>query len=182
MNFDSVPRASFAYRRLREYPITGGPSTLRESIGGRNIREIAERLLSALGWAGIAMVEFRVDPRDGRPKLLEVNPRFWGSLHHAILCDMDFPFLLCALAMQGDIPPVQAYRVGVKSRSVLHGELFHFLAHPDRLRLKPALHDLSIPDDVLSVHDPLPALGRIASIIPLFYDRELQGIVGIRGN
>jgi predicted ATP-grasp superfamily ATP-dependent carboligase len=172
MNFASEPKASFAYRRLREYPIAGGPSTLRESIWYPELQERAERLLVSLGWTGVAMVEFKVDPRDGDPKLLEVNPRFWGSLHHAIVCGVDFPFLVCRLAMDGDVDRVSGYRVGFRSRSLFHGELMHFLANPNRFHLTPGIHDLSIPDDVLSVDDPLPTLGRIASLVTLVSDGE----------
>jgi hypothetical protein len=106
-----------------------------------------------------------------------VNPRFWGSLHHAVLCGVDFPWLLCRLAMDGDVDSVDGYRVGVKSRSLLHGELMHFLASPERWRLRPALYDFSIPDDVLSAEDPLPTLGRIASLAALVGDRELRTIM-----
>jgi predicted ATP-grasp superfamily ATP-dependent carboligase len=176
MNFASEPRASFAYRRLREYPVSGGPSTLRESIRHPDLQATTERLLSSLGWVGVAMAEFKVDPRDGRPKLLEVNPRFWGSLHHAILCGVDFPGLLCRLALDGDVERLAGYRVGVKSRSLLHGEVMHFLKCPERFRLRPALTDFSIPDDVLSTEDPLPTLGRIASLIALVRDRDLRGM------
>ena len=176
MNFASEPRASFAYRRLREYPIAGGPSTLRESIWNPELRETAESLLSLLGWVGVAMVEFKVDPRDGRPKLLEVNPRFWGSLHHAIACGVDFPFLLYSLAMEGDVARVDEYQVGGRSRSLLHGDLLHFLKNPNRFRLKPAFHDFSISDDVLSKDDPFPTLGRIASLVALALDKDLRAI------
>ena len=176
MNFASEPRASFVYRRLREYPIAGGPSTLRESIRGPELAETAERLLSLLGWVGVAMVEFKVDVRDGRPKLLEVNPRFWGSLQHAILCGVDFPFLLYRLAVDGDVDRVESYRVGVRSRSLLHGELLHFVRNPRRFRLRPALCDFSIPDDVLSADDPLPTLGRIASLAAWAFHKELRAM------
>ena len=177
LNFASEPRASFAYRRLREFPIAGGPSTLRESIRRPELQETAERLLSALGWVGVAMVEFKVDARDGRPKLLEVNPRFWGSLHHAIVCGVDFPFLTCRLALDGDVARVPEYRVGVQSRSVLHGELLHFLKSRERFRLRPRLYDCSIADDVLSAKDPLPTLGRILSLLACVWDRDLRAIV-----
>lgn len=176
MNFASEARASFAYRRLREYPITGGPSTLRESTWNPGLQESAERLLSCLGWVGVAMVEFKVDPRDGRPKLLEVNPRFWGSLHHAIVCGVDFPFLLYRLAVEGDVDRVRGYQVGAKSRSLLHGDLLHFLKNPDRFHLKPALYDFSIPDDVLSADDPLPTVGRIVSLVALLLDMDLRAM------
>jgi predicted ATP-grasp superfamily ATP-dependent carboligase len=177
MNFASVPRASFAYRRLREYPASGGPSTLRESIRDPDIRATTERLLSLLGWVGVAMAEFKVDPRDGRPKLLEVNPRFWGSLHHAILCGVDFPWLLCRMAVDGDADRVTGYEVGVRSRSLLHGDAMRFLTGPERFRLRPALCDFSIPDDVLSADDPWPTLGRVASLFALVGDRDLRAMV-----
>jgi predicted ATP-grasp superfamily ATP-dependent carboligase len=175
-NFASEPRAAFVYRRIREYPPSGGPSTVRESIRDPGLQATAERLLSLLGWVGVAMVEFKVDPRDGQAKLLEVNPRFWGSLHHAILCGVDFPWLLCRLAVEGDVEPQGAYRVGVRSRSLLHGEAMHFLASPERWRLRPALWDFSVPDDVLSADDPLPVVGRIVSLAALLGDRDLRTI------
>lgn len=174
MGFDAAPRASFVYRRLREYPIAGGPSTLRESIRDPGVAETAERLLSLLGWIGVAMVEFKVDVRDGRPKLLEVNPRFWGSLQHAILCGVDFPYLLYRLAVEGDVARVREYRIGMRSRSLLHGELLHFLRNPHRFHLRPALTDFSIPDDVLSADDPWPTLGRIASLAAWACRKELR--------
>jgi predicted ATP-grasp superfamily ATP-dependent carboligase len=177
MNFASEPRASFAYRRLREYPATGGPSTLRESIPGLELRATTERLLSLLGWIGVAMAEFKVDPRDGRPKLLEVNPRFWGSLHHAIVCGVDFPWLLCRMAMEGDVDRGPDYRIGVRSRSLLPGDLLHFLTSPGRRRTSPALCDFSVPDDVLSADDPWPTLGRVASLLALARDGELRAMV-----
>lgn len=175
MNFSSAPRATFPYRRLREYPVSGGPSTLRESIGDEALCRATERLLSALGWIGVAMVEYKVDPRDGRPKLLEVNPRFWGSLHHAIVSGVDFPHLLCRMAMEGDVPLQREYRIGVRSRSVIHGELMHFIRNPGRFRLRPGILDFSIPDDLLSTSDPWPVVGKVSSLIPAFYDRELRG-------
>src|SRR4030042_1929504 len=81
------PRLSSGGRGILrvESPGGGGPSTLRESVRDETLCRTTERLLSALGWTGVAMAEFKVDPRDGRPKPLEVNPRVWGSLHHALL-------------------------------------------------------------------------------------------------
>ena len=98
---DARVLARFSHRRLRSYPVAGGPSTLRESIHCPEIEDAAERLLRALGWYGVAMVEFRRDPRDGRYKLIEVNHRFWGSLQLAVVSGVDFPALLCRLALGG---------------------------------------------------------------------------------
>lgn len=136
------PVAHFAHRRLREKPPTGGVSVYRESIELRSdLRAYAEQILKAFEWTGVAMVEFKEDEATGRPYLMEVNGRFWGSLQLAIDAGVDFPILLLRL-MRGDDPePVTRYRTGVRSRW-LWGDVDHLLwilrasratrrAHPD---------------------------------------------------
>src|SRR5262245_8018065 len=88
---------AYAYRRLREFPVSGGPSTLRETIRAPELVEHAARLMRALDWTGVAMVEFKVDVRDGVARLLEINPRFWGSLELAAVAGLNFPLMLYKL-------------------------------------------------------------------------------------
>src|SRR5262249_29165276 len=135
-NFQSQLRACFVHRRIREFPLSGGPSSLRESGSPPAITDVAARLLRQLGWSGVAMVEFKVDPRDGVAKLMEVNPKFWGSLNLAIASGVDFPTLLYRMAVDGDVSPVLEYRLGVRSR-FLAGDLLHFLANSNRWRMQP---------------------------------------------
>lgn len=177
LNFNSEPRASFVYRRIREYPVNGGPSTMRESVRHEDIRSRALDMLQSLKWSGIAMVEFRVDSRDGRPKLLEINPRFWGSLWLAIRSGVDFPYLLYKIAMDGDVSPLHDYRVGVKCRWLIPGEFMHFLHNPCRFRMEPGFFSKDAEDDILSFDDPLPTLGRISSLFPLMFNREMRELL-----
>ena len=177
LNFNSKPRASFVYRRLREYPVSGGPSTLRESVNNEGIRHMGLEILESLKWTGIAMVEFKVDSRDSRPKLLEINPRFWGSLQLAILSGVDFPYLLYKLAMKRDIDPINSYKTGVKSRWLIPGDLMNFIHNPNRFRMIPAFLSVKAKDDILSFDDPMPVLGRISSLLPLIYKREFRKII-----
>jgi predicted ATP-grasp superfamily ATP-dependent carboligase len=109
-------RALFTHKRLREYPITGGGSTLRESIRHPEMEKIAINLLKYVNWDGIAMVEFKLDRRTKKPILIEVNPRFWGSINQSIASGVDFPYLLYKMATEGDIEPVLNYKLGVKTR------------------------------------------------------------------
>jgi predicted ATP-grasp superfamily ATP-dependent carboligase len=109
--------AAFAHRRLREKPPSGGVSVLRESMPIQpQLKEYSERLLKALNWQGIAMVEFKQDRKSGRFMLMEINGRFWGSLQLAIDAGVNFPVLLTMSAMGEKIAPVHDYRIGVKSR------------------------------------------------------------------
>lgn len=174
LNFKSEVRASFVYKRLREYPVTGGPSTLRVSIKRDDVQTVASSLMKSLKWVGIAHVEFRVDPRDGKAKLLEVNPRFWGSLQLAIESGMDFPYLLFRLAVDGDIEPVSDYKKGVMCRWLIPGDIMHFISNPNRFGLTPGFFNFTIKDDIISLRDPLPVLGRLSSILPFLYDKEMR--------
>jgi predicted ATP-grasp superfamily ATP-dependent carboligase len=125
--------AAFAHRRLREKPPSGGVSVYSESTPADP--QLVERGLSLLkdfGWQGVAMLEFKTDDRTGRPYLMEVNGRLWGSLQLAIDAGVDFPALLVACAL-GERPARPDYRVGVRNRW-WWGDVDHVLA---RLRNDP---------------------------------------------
>jgi hypothetical protein len=79
------------------------------------------------------MLEFKTDRGTGRPYLMEINGRFWGSLQLAVDAGVDFPTLLVRCAL-GDRPTRPGYRVGVRNRW-WWGDVDHLLA---RLRHSPA--------------------------------------------
>jgi predicted ATP-grasp superfamily ATP-dependent carboligase len=98
------PVCFFAHRRLREKPPAGGVSVLCESAPVNDqLRTYAEKLLRTVAWHGVAMVEFRVSP-GGTGYLMEVNPRFWGSLQLAIDSGIDFPWWLYLASTGQKVP------------------------------------------------------------------------------
>ena len=109
-------KAYFIHRRIREYPISGGPSACCASFWDEQILRYGLKLLKALHWVGIGMVEFKFDYKDNIPKVMEINPRFWGSLPLAILSGVDFPYLLFKLIRGEDFSPVLRYRLNIKCR------------------------------------------------------------------
>ncbi|HOS28158.1 MAG TPA: ATP-grasp domain-containing protein [Deltaproteobacteria bacterium] len=133
--------ALFSHRRLREKPPSGGVSVVSESIPlDPEMVDASARLLSSIGWTGVAMVEFKRDIRDGRPKLMEINGRFWGSLQLAIACGVDFPALLLDY-LRGEKPDVVIgeYKTGHKLKWFL-GTLDHLI-----IRLKNDDSSLNLP-------------------------------------
>jgi protein-tyrosine-phosphatase len=111
-------RWAFAHERLHEMPLTGGASTYRRSIEPPPaLLDSAVRLLDALRWHGVAMVEFKGVP-EGPYCLMEINPRLWGSLALTIDAGIDFPHGLWLLA-GGESPGAQPrYRRGQCTRYV----------------------------------------------------------------
>ena len=164
-NHDSELRAVTVQKRIRSYPVSGGPSTLRETINNPELIESAVKLLKALKWVGVAMVEFRTDPRDGKPKLMEINPRFWGSLNLSILSGVNFPYLLYQMAIDGDIKPNLNYNVGVKARWLLPGDILWYLTAPNKIKNLNKFIDFKTPDDIYSKED-------IGSNIWIFYSNS----------
>ena len=95
---DGVRQAYFMHRRIREYPASGGPSTCAESFFDERLLDLGTRMLDRLKWHGVAMVEFKQDRPGGDYFLLEVNPKFWGSLDLALHCGVSFPYLMVQAA------------------------------------------------------------------------------------
>jgi predicted ATP-grasp superfamily ATP-dependent carboligase len=67
----------------------------------------AAALLAALGWFGLAELQFIV-PVDGIPRLIDLNGRFYGSLALAVRAGANLPAVWAALATGRDVEPVTA--------------------------------------------------------------------------
>ncbi len=169
------PIAYFSHRRLREKPPSGGVSVLRESYPIEpELKVYSEKLLQALNWHGVAMVEFKKDAKHGGYKLMEINGRFWGSLQLAIDAGVDFPLLLAQISTGQHVKPILNYRLNVRTRwlwgdiDALLTRLFKSDGHlhlPDNFPSKKKyLLDFlrfrreNLNFEVLKLNDPLPWL------------------------
>jgi predicted ATP-grasp superfamily ATP-dependent carboligase len=88
----------FMWNEIRSYPASGGHSAYSESTYNPTLKEYGVRFLDELGWHGIVDIEFKLDKRDRKFKLMEVNPKIWASIEVAIKAGVDFPYLLCKMA------------------------------------------------------------------------------------
>jgi protein-tyrosine-phosphatase/predicted ATP-grasp superfamily ATP-dependent carboligase len=112
------PVAMLQHRRLKEHPWSGGVSvTATTEPVDPELAERSLRLLRALEWDGVAMVEWKHDRTTGSAVLMEVNGRFWGSHALAVAAGLDLPGLLVDHA-EAPATPYEA-RPGV---------VFHWLA------------------------------------------------------
>lgn len=96
---NGVCKRAFMHERQRELPSTGGSSWAAKSIWNDDLLGHGLRLLDSLQWHGPAMVEFKMDKHSSIPYLMEVNPKFWGSLDLAIESGVHFPRDTVSVAM-----------------------------------------------------------------------------------
>ena len=161
---------SFQHKRLREYPIDGGPSTYCESINQKNIGDVGRKLLDALEWTGPAMVEFKYDYNSQRLVLLEINPRYWGSLPLARKSGLNFPLAHFNLIAEKVFETPLEYQEGRKLKFFIT-DLIATLKEMSRSRnyIKGflsyigELFDAKLSWGLWMLKDPLPSLRYILS-------------------
>jgi predicted ATP-grasp superfamily ATP-dependent carboligase len=168
--------ARFAQVAYRMTPPLGGSSVLRESIRPpADVSDAAERLAHALDLEGYCEIEFRRDA-DGRPLLMEINPRLSASIEIAVRAGVDFPRLIYNWAANMPLVAQDGYRYGLRVRW-LGGDLqwLYWVRHqqgePDVPRLGRALvsfaRDFLKPTayDYVDLRDPRPVLVATRSLL-----------------
>jgi predicted ATP-grasp superfamily ATP-dependent carboligase len=89
--------ATMEAQRWRQHPPEfGRAATFVQSVSLPEIQEPTMRFLKTINYYGLAEVEYKLDPRDGKYKLLDVNARTWGFHCLGAAAGVDFPYLLYA--------------------------------------------------------------------------------------
>jgi D-aspartate ligase len=102
-------QGSLVARRTRQHPREfGRAATYVESIELPVIEELSQRFLQAIDYYGLVEVEFKLDPRDGEYKLLDVNARSWGFHSLGSAAGVDFSYMLYADQIGQPIAPCRA--------------------------------------------------------------------------
>ncbi len=162
------PRAGIVARSIRNLPPGGGLMVVRVSVVQQQMAGYLEALAAEMKWHGVIMADFRLDERDDTPRLLDVNPRLWGSLYQAVASGVEFPYLLYRMALDGDISPVPAYEAGVRTRCLWNDTkaLPAYLRQPgSRLRtMREFLDFRATKYDDISIRDPLPVIAMVLNI------------------
>lgn len=71
---------AYTHERIRTSPSTGGVTVLSKLTYDKVIMEEGKKILDKIGWTGLIMLEFLFDEKTGRYKVIEANPRAWGSI------------------------------------------------------------------------------------------------------
>jgi len=117
--------------------------------------DLGRRLVSAIGWDGVADIDLIFDKRDQTVKILEINPRFWQSLLGSLTAGVNFPLMACLTAVGAECPemkqtrPIKYARPSASVQMLLSRLVGRKLAEGYRLR------DSAIRFTLI---DPLPEL------------------------
>jgi D-aspartate ligase len=154
-------------RRRRQHPLQfGRASTYVETVDVPILEELSESFLRRIDYYGLVELEYKLDPRDGQYKLLDVNARTWGYHSLGASAGVDFSYMLYAdqLGM-----PVTACKgnpgVGWMRTTTDIPAAFCALAAGD-IDFRSYLRSLRncSADAVFSLEDPVPGLAEILLI------------------
>ncbi len=133
-DFNSELKASCVKKKVRQYPVYGGPSTFFKTVDHRKIEETSIRFLKNINWVGPAEVEYMVDPRDNIPKLMEINPRLSATIRLSCFVGVDFPYLIVKNAMGESTDTIRNMKFDYYCQWFIPGDLMNLLFNKDRFQ------------------------------------------------
>jgi D-aspartate ligase len=149
---DGEPLGLFSGRKLKQVPPEIGTCRVGEAVWVQEVVDAGLRFLRGLGFHGISQVEFKRDPRDGRFKLMEINPRLWQWHGLAAACGVDLPLIAYRDLTGEQVAPASANGSGKRwAISVMPGE-------------RPAVPRPPYVDAVFAKDDLRPGLVHMARV------------------
>ena len=156
-------KACLVILKPRFFPVNGGTSTANLTIDHAEISNTTRTLLEGLKWRGPADVDYILDPRDGKAKILEINPRVTAGIKIGFAAGIDYADLHVKLALGREIPEKMDYKLGVYCRNFFLDSLWYI--YSDR-KMKwntyPSFYKFfgkDVYDQIFSLDDPLAGLG-----------------------
>ena len=140
----------FCGRKLRQTRDFMGTARVAEAVWVDEVVDQGLAVLRALDCHGISQVEFKRDPRDGRYKLMEVNPRLWQWHSLAAACGVDLPWIAYRHLTGDPLPPARMNGDGKRWAISLMADATHALQRPPYV------------DAVFARDDPTPAAVQLA--------------------
>ncbi|HYM94371.1 MAG TPA: ATP-grasp domain-containing protein [Chitinophagaceae bacterium] len=128
----------------------GVPSGI-EFLYDTDTYNVVKELIEKFNWSGIVHIDLRYDEEEKQVKVIEMNPRYWGSLLGSLCAGVNFPYLACLTALKLDLPKTafqpKRFVKGKLAINIIGKRLFY--------RNKRDLHfDNSVLEFL--VRDPLP--------------------------
>jgi len=161
-----------AMTQIREvtYPISGGVGVNNITTYEPELIKYGKEILKFVKWHGPCQVEVKKDERDGGYKLIEINPKLWGTLDLSIKAGINFALKSVEIAVNGDTEEEYNYKIGLKYKWLFPLEIYTIYQDKgNRWKRIKKLFDI-FKDNVLTEFDITDLTPFIFNIINTFYN------------
>lgn len=121
--------------KKRQFPVDGGSSTFNMTMHNETVKKDVLRLMSVIGWRGYASLDLIRDPRDGKVKVFEINPRINSTVKICYACGIDVGKLILEDVFSESMENCMDYPDGVCLR-FFHKDILWFIKSKDRWKSK----------------------------------------------
>src|SRR5216683_513088 len=164
----------FTKRIIRRYPMNMGGATYHITDDVPGVQELALALLRQVGLRGVANVEFKMDERDGKLKLIECNARFTAADCLLVASGLNFPLFVYNNLTGCPHAATSSYRMGMRLWSPVGDfaacrQLNKMGLLTFRTWIRSIIHPQIFP--VFRWNDPLPAIFSNARLVRYAWSR-----------
>ncbi|MBI9017242.1 MAG: hypothetical protein JEZ07_08290 [Phycisphaerae bacterium] len=72
---NSVPYGIFVGNKIRQYPVGFGTTTMMRTANKPELVALSNQFMQKIGYQGLCDIEYKLDHRDNKFKIIEINPR-----------------------------------------------------------------------------------------------------------
>ena len=184
--FDATgrPHQQLTARKLRQYPPGFGSASLVRTESNEILRQLCADFFAAVGYRGIATAEFKRDPRDGKLRIIEVNPRpsLWFGVSSA--AGKRIVLAACMDALRQPLPEDVVVPDGVYWRYFMkdiYSRVFYALNPGFILPPPQGLKDLPVQTSTGAVYasdDRWPMWGELTGLLRKLFVRLFRRVAG----
>ena len=161
----------FTLQKIRQFPIHFGVGSCVQSIEDPHLEKLGKKLFKSIKFHGVGSAEFKLDEREGKYKLIEINPRYWQQNSLAEKCGMNFPLVHYLDSIGEKVNESNHFKKGIKWVN-LYMDLSSFLKYKSHGGLTffkwiKSLRGEKVWSD-FSTDDPRPGFYEILSWKKLF--------------
>jgi D-aspartate ligase len=172
----------FTLQKIRQLPVAFGVGSTVKSVYFPELVEIGIRFFREIHYHGVGSAEFKLDQRDRKLKLIELNPRYWQQNALAEKCGMNFPVVDYMETTGQDPKPIYRFSRGMKWANI-YMDLASFLEYRRQKQITVgawlnSLKGVKVLSDY-ALDDPLPVLyesrfGRRVVRVPRYLMRKIR--------
>lgn len=176
---DGALVASDSYWTVQTYPHPYGQPTVRVSREFPEATVALKVILDDLRWTGPCQADFLHDEVRNKSFLIDVNPRFWGSVAQSIARGIDFPYYYykCAMGEYDFSVPIDPPEVATRwlgGDMMRKAHAFLSKSNGERPAAGFTISRFAATDD-FELRDPFPLAGwAICQAV-----RRMRGLVGL---
>lgn len=96
--------ASTIQKRIIADPFYFGQTMNLDFLYDQNVYNVVKEVIASLNWSGVVHFDLRYNEKDNQVRVIEMNPRFWGSIVGSFYAGVNFPYLAVLLGLNKEFP------------------------------------------------------------------------------